>query len=67
MERLQQTILNEHWRIVFRRHYFTGRAALHQTLQRFMRFYNTERPHYGYRVAGRTPSSLVFGVQAAMR
>lgn len=67
VERLQQTILNEHWRVVFRRHYFTSRAALHATLQRFMRFYNLERPHYGYRVGGRTPASLVFGVRAAAR
>src|SRR5213596_3647210 len=26
VERLQQTILTEHWRVVFRRHYFTSRA-----------------------------------------
>ena len=67
VERLQQTILHEHWRVVFRRHYFTGRAALHQTLQRFMRFYNFDRPHYGYRVRGRTPASIVFGARAGAR
>ena len=32
VELLRQTILNEHWRVVFRRQYFTGRAALHQKL-----------------------------------
>jgi transposase InsO family protein len=64
VERLQQTILHEHWRVVFRRYYFTGRAALQRTLQHFMRFYNFERPHHGYRVRGRTPASLVFGVRA---
>ena len=67
VERLQQTILHEHWRVVFRRHYFTGRAALHRLLQGFMRFYNFERPHHGYRVRGRTPASLVFGVRAIAR
>ena len=28
VERLQKTILHEHWRIAFRRQYFTGRRAL---------------------------------------
>jgi transposase InsO family protein len=67
VERLQQTILHEHWRVVFRRSYFTGRAALHRSLQQFMRFYNFERPHHGYRVRGRTPASIVFGVRAVAR
>lgn len=67
VERLQQTILHEHWRVIFRRHYFTSRAALHRTLQQFMRFYNVERPHHGYRTRGRTPASIVFGVRAVAR
>ena len=65
VERLQQTILNEHWRVVFRRHYFTSRAALDRTLQTFMRFYNHERPHRGYRVRGQTPATLVHGAAVA--
>jgi hypothetical protein len=36
VERRQQTVLTEHWRVVFRRHYFTSRAALDRSLQRFM-------------------------------
>jgi hypothetical protein len=28
------------WQVAFRRCYFTGRAALHRSLQRFMVFYN---------------------------
>lgn len=68
IERLQQTILHEHWRVAFRRVYFTGRAAPHRTLQRFMRFYNFERwPHHGYGLRGRTPASLVFGAWAVAR
>ena len=30
-----------------------------------MHYYNTERPHQGYRVRGRTPGALVWGVAAA--
>lgn len=67
VERLQQTILHEPWRVIFRRHYFTSRAALHRTLQQFMRFYNVERPHHGYRTRGRTPASIVFGVRTVAR
>jgi transposase InsO family protein len=59
VERLQGTILQEHWRVAFRRHYFTSRAALQRSLEAFMRYYNTERPHQGYRVRGRTPAALV--------
>jgi transposase InsO family protein len=65
VERLQGTILQELWRVVFRRRYFTGRAALQRALDGFMRYYNTARPHQGYRVRGHTPAALVWGVAAA--
>ena len=65
VERLQGTILQELWRVVFRRRYFTSRAALQRALDGFMHYYNTERPHQGYRVRGRTPAALVWGVTAA--
>jgi transposase InsO family protein len=65
VERLQGTILQELWRVVFRRRYFTSRATLQRALEGFMRYYNTERPHQGYRVRGRTPAALVWGVVAA--
>jgi transposase InsO family protein len=65
VERLQGTILQELWRVVFRRRYFTSRVALQRTLDGFMHYYNTERPHQGYRVRGRTPAALLWGVAAA--
>jgi len=40
VERLQQTILTEHWRVVFRRHYFTSRSSLARSLHGFIQFYN---------------------------
>ena len=64
VERLQGTILQEHWRIQFRRRYFTSRAALQQTLEAFLRFYNDQRPHQGYRLRGQTPSALFWGAAA---
>lgn len=65
VERFQKTILHEHWRIAFRRQYFTGRRALQTTLDRFLHFYNYERPHRGYRLNGRTPATVFAGAVAA--
>ena len=58
VERLQGTILQEHWRVAFRRRYFTSRAALQRSLDGFLRFYNYERSHHGYRLRGQTPATL---------
>jgi transposase InsO family protein len=65
VERLQKTILHEHWRIAFRRQYFTSRRALQGTLDRFLHFYNHERTHRGYRLNGRTPATVFKGAVAA--
>lgn len=61
VERLQGTVLQEHWRIQFRRRYFTSRRQLQQSLDAFLRFYNTQRAHSGYRLRGRTPGALFWG------
>ena len=66
VERLQGTILQEHWRVAFRRSYFTNRRQLHNSLDRYLAFYNDERPHLGYRTRGRTPSEILWGVTPAL-
>ena len=38
-------------------------AQLEASLQRFLRFYNEQRPHHGYRLRGRTPGELLRGAQ----
>jgi len=53
VERLQGTILHEHWRIAFRRRYFHRRFQLQTSLDGFLQFYNFKRPHQGYRTKGR--------------
>ena len=65
VERLQGTILHEHWRLVFRRIYFRSVRQLQGTLDQFLAFYNRRRPHQGYRVRGRTPGLLFWGAYAA--
>jgi transposase InsO family protein len=65
VERLQKTILHEHWRVAFRRQYFTGHRMLQHSLDRFLQFYNHERTHRGYRLRGRTPATVFKGAVAA--
>jgi transposase InsO family protein len=64
VERLQGTILHEHWRVEFRRRYFTRLPQLQRSLDDFLRFYNHERPHHGYRTRGQTPAALFLGAKA---
>ena len=59
VERLQGTILNEHWRIEFRRRYFTAINAMQLSLDRYLDYYNWHRPHQGYRTKGRTPGQVL--------
>lgn len=65
VERLQGTILHEHWRIAFRRRYFTRRSQLARSLEAFLDFYNHQRPHQGYRTQGRTPAEVFYGPDSA--
>jgi len=39
VERLQGTILLEHWRVAFRHSFFTSAGQLERSLQHYMRFY----------------------------
>jgi hypothetical protein len=55
----------QHWRVAFRRRYFTSRTALQRSLDTFLRFYNHERPHHGYRLRGQTPAALFWGAANA--
>lgn len=65
VERLQGTILHEHWRIAFRRQYFTSVRQLQRSLDRFLWFYNTQRSHRGHRLRGQTPATVFQGASAA--
>jgi len=65
VERFQGTVLHLHYRVAFRYRYYTSAAAIDADLQAFLRFYNFERPHRGYRTRGRTPASIFFAGQPA--
>ena len=61
VERLQGTILHEHWRVAFRRRWFRRRYQLQTSLDEFLKHYNFDRPHQGYRTKGRTPAEIFWG------
>lgn len=58
VERLQGTILTELWRVEFRRRFFTSTPQLQVALDRYLGFYNHQRPHLGYRTRGRRPAEI---------
>ncbi len=61
VERLHGTILSELWRIEFRRRFFTHVRFLQDALDRYLGFYNHQRPHLGYRTRGRPPADIFWG------
>ena len=65
VERFQGTVLHLHYRVAFRYRYYTSAVTIDADLQAFLRFYNFERPHRGYRTRGRTPASVLFAGQPA--
>ncbi len=61
VERLQQTIIHEHWRIALRQRYFRKGFQLQASLERFLPFYSFGRLHQGHRTRGRTPAEVLWG------
>lgn len=59
VERLQGTILNELWRVAFRRRFFTSVSQMQRALEGYMQYYNFERIHHGYRTNGKTPAEVI--------
>lgn len=59
VERFHGTALDEFFRIVFRQRFYESVDALQQDFDEWLRHYNTERPHLGYRNLGRTPWQTV--------
>ena len=60
VERFQGTVLHLHYRIAFRYRWYTRVEDIDADLQAWLRFYDFERPHRGYRTKGRTPASIFF-------
>lgn len=60
VERFQGTCLHLHYRTAFRYRYYQSAADINADLQAWLRHYNFERPHRGYRTQGRRPAELFY-------
>lgn len=54
-ERFHQTVLNEFYRITFRKKLYSDLEALQKDLDEYIHLYNNERTHQGKRCKGRIP------------
>lgn len=59
VERFNRTVLDEFFRKAFREKLYTSVDPLQWDLDKWLRFYNEERPHQGYRNLGRRPIETV--------
>jgi Integrase core domain len=55
VERFQGSVLHLHHRTAFRYHFYEHAEHIDDDLQAWLRYYNFERPHRGYRTRGRIP------------
>ncbi len=55
VERLHRTLLDEFYRVTFRKKVYDSLAALQADLDTFLEHYNTTRPHQGRWCYGKTP------------
>jgi transposase InsO family protein len=59
VERFHRTVLDEFFRVKLRTTFYESVEALQSDLDAWLRFYNEERPHLGYRNLGRRPIETV--------
>ncbi len=56
VERLHRTLLDEHFRVMGRKKFYDSTKAMQKDLDAYLVRYNTERPHQGRGMNGRTPA-----------
>ena len=59
VERFNRTALDEFFRKIFREKYYESVEALQKELDAWLKYYNYERPHQGYRNLGKRPFDTV--------
>ena len=57
-------MLHLHYRTAFRYRFYTSASDIDADLQAWLRFYNFERPHRGYRLNGRRPAEIFYASRA---
>lgn len=59
VERMNRTLLDECFRVAGRQTWYITPAEIQRDLDAFLRYYNLERSHQGYRLRGRTPTQAI--------
>lgn len=59
VERFNGTVLDEFFRVKMRETFYESVEAMQADLDEWLAFYNTERPHLGYRNQGRRPIETI--------
>jgi transposase InsO family protein len=59
VERFNRTVLDEFFRLAFRTTFYESVEQLQPDLDAWLLYYNTERPHHGYRNMGKRPMDTV--------
>jgi transposase InsO family protein len=59
VERVQGTILEECWKPAFARYLIPKYTGLRADLERYVRYFNTDRPHRGRHTKGRIPETII--------
>jgi len=66
VERFQGTVLHLHYRVAFRYRFYTRVSDIDADLAAWLRYYNFERPHRGYRTRGRRPAEIFYADRLAL-
>jgi len=59
VERFNRTVLDEFFRETFRKKFYSSVEELQTDLDKWLMYYNNERPHRGYRNMGRRPVETI--------
>lgn len=59
VERFNRTVLDEFFRKTFREKFYESVEALQEDLDAWLKYYNYERPHQGYRNMGKRPFDTI--------
>lgn len=59
VERFNKTVLNEFFRKAFREKFYESVDSLQKDFDEWLKHYNTERPHQGYRNMGKRPIDTI--------
>jgi Integrase core domain len=66
VERFKGTVLHLHYRTAFRYRFYTSADDIDADLAAWLRSYNFERPHRGYRTKGRRPAEIFYAERPAL-